>query len=172
MKKYALGLVCLCGLLASGCDTDIPTEEIGTSLLNASEYCVLSGGEYIAEENRVTGEIDTFCQCGKYKCGKDVNCSINKDTKEIGCGGTGFVFLTEGLCTMRGVEVCSDRIGENGEEVGYWTKCGDDNRWTSEAICAQGNSCKIYMFGGFAMSSQCGDCKNNGSTCISGKEVK
>lgn len=172
MKKYALGLVCLCGLLASGCDTDIPTEEIGTSLLNASEYCVLSGGQYFAEENRVTGEVETYCMCGGTRCGKNVNCSIKKDTKDVVCGGTGFVFLTEGLCTMRGVQVCADRIDDNGLEVGYWTECGQDNRWTQEARCEYSNSCKLYLFNGFAMSSQCGDCQNNGSTCISGKEAK
>ncbi len=173
MNKIALGLIGLFsfGLLASGCETDIPTDEIGSTLLNAGEYCVLSGGSYETDINRLTGEQESYCKCGGAKCGEGVNCVINEEG-EPECAGVGFVFLTQGLCTLRGVQVCSDRIGKDGQQIGYWTECGQDNRWTEEKVCPGQYSCKIYLFGGFAMSSQCGDCQNNGTTCIAGKEAK
>ena len=164
MKKLSwsvLGALCI---LLSGCDMDVPQEEIGS--LGDEHMCVLSGGEYL---EAVKGSNDYYCFCDGKECGKNVNCRIDESTNKPVCGGVGYTFLTEGLCTMKGVEVCAERIDKNGNAIGYYTECGDDNRWTDERMCSSGYSCKLYKFGGFAMSSKCGDCRNNGTTCVAGQ---
>lgn len=167
MKKMMVGILCLIATSAFGCATDIPVEEI-QSTLDAKNFCILSGGDYQKRDN----DTDFYCYCDDVKCAKNVNCSVtqnsNGDTiKE--CGGVGYTFLTEGLCTMRGVEVCSDRIDKDGVAKGYFTTCTDDNVWSKEQPCLNDYSCQIYLFNNIAMSSKCGECKNNGETCIAGK---
>lgn len=177
MKRRLLSVFAVLGCLTAGCDTDIDMEELDfNAALTAADLCVLSGGLYDYKLNSVTGNQEGFCYCGtgekenRVECGKNVNCRINEVGRAPVCGGSGFSFLTEGLCTLNGVEVCSERIGLDGKAVGYFTKC-ENNRWTEEKICTSQNSCQIYMFNGKIMSSKCGECQNNGTTCIGGNLV-
>lgn len=171
MKRLLLSVFVGLGFLAAGCNTDIDLDELNMNAkLSAEDLCILSGGEYKSNKNLETGNMESFCYCGETKCGQNVNCRLNEAGQEPTCGGIGFTFLTEGLCTMNGVEVCSERIGLDGQAHGYFTKC-ENNRWTDEATCVGQNSCEVYMFGGFAMSSRCGECINDGVTCIGGKKT-
>jgi len=169
MRKWPIGALFALGLFWGGCDMDVPSEEIAS--LGDKEFCRLTGGEYRTIINSETQVPEEYCFCGGKQCGKHVNCQINEDaldeSSKYTCGGVGYTFLTEGPCTMIGVEVCTDRIGRDGVAVGYYTQCSE-NRWTEEKVCPSNYSCKLYMFRGFAMSSKCGDCQNDGNTCING----
>jgi len=165
MKKYLAGILSLVCLTVAGCDTEVPLEGIQDQLLSTKTLCVLTGGTYDSETS--------LCQCGTSVCGEGVNCRVSVENGEysLSCGGVPYTFLTEGPCTMRGVEVCTDRIDKSGVSVGYYTKCGDDNQWAEEQRCNNGYSCKIYEFKTNIMSSQCGDCQNDGDKCIAGRKL-
>jgi hypothetical protein len=112
------------------------------------------------------------CFCGGEQCGDKVTCrpsgkDVNgKDTYK--CGGYAYTLLTTGACTMEGVIVCAERINAQGEAQGYFTTCLN-GVWTDEDSC-NGNSCMAYEFNGM-MSSKCGECTNDGKTCVRGKKV-
>ncbi len=181
MKKLSMALLCLAGLFAAGCDTDIATDEIQSVLSDSENLCLLSGGVYVRDDfagyaSNGTPNLDNRCHCGRAgtQCPRGVNCVAFLDSEgnlDSKCAGVGYTFLTEGACTMRGVEVCTDRIDANGNYVGYFTKCGDNNQWTEEARCDHSYSCEIYKFQNRAMSSRCGECQNDGQNCIAGKLV-
>ncbi len=177
MKRNNISILAILGCLATGCDTDIDMNELDfNAALSAAELCVLSGGLYDLQMNNETGKQEGFCYCGtgekenRVECGKNVNCRVNGVGEAPVCGGTGYTFLTEGLCTLNGVEVCAERIGLDGKAIGYSTKC-ENNRWTEEKVCTGQNSCQIYLFNGQIMSSKCGECQNDGTTCVGGKIV-
>lgn len=163
MKKISLGVLCALGILITGCDTDIPTDEIGT--LSRADMCGMTGGTYDRKE-------DT-CWCGGNKCENDVTCRYNADKKDYECLGFENKDLPELICTIQGQRICFDRINFDAKTLsvtsasGYYVEC-DGTKWGEPTQCPSGNSCKTYLDRTLTYSTECGECQNNGTTCING----
>ena len=156
MKKISLGVLCALGILITGCDTDIPTDEVG--VFSIEDSCGLTGGSF----NKVT----KICTCGTTPCEKDVTCKYNQSNKTYECLGQANTDLPELTCTLQGQRICVDRVDGNGSS-GYYVEC-DGANWGEITQCPSGNSCKSYLEHTLIYSSECGDCQNNGTTCING----
>ena len=160
MKKLiwgALGALCI---LWTGCEMDIPTDEVGK--LNSDAFCVLTGGKFDPQIER--------CICGADVCGENVTCVQDTVTKEFTCAGMAYTLLPSGPCMMDKVIVCANRINSKGASIGYYTQC-IDNSWTPEASCEGDRSCMIYAFTEKVMSSKCGTCQDDGITCVAGQSI-
>jgi hypothetical protein len=174
MKKLLLGMLGALCVCASACDQEIPSDEV-LPFLGEDSLCVLSGGVYhpntvkTDKDGKTTTLNDAHCVCGGVHCSQKVNCTMLAGEK-YACGGMGYAFLTEGLCTMKGIQVCAERVNSRGEVIGYYTECTPQNRWADEKPCTSNNSCKLLV-SGTVWGSQCGDCQNDGVTCINGIRV-
>ena len=168
MKKASLGVLCALGILFVGCDLDIPVSDVKDGL-TTDKMCVMTGGEYVSVTK--DGESEMYCKCGGTVCGKNVFCGTN-DLGNYTCGGLAYTILPSGPCMMEGIEVCANRITSTGTSVGYFVKC-QGNRWTTEEICPNGYSCKVYQFGSNSMgSSICGECTDDNMTCVLGHKAQ
>ncbi len=161
MKKTILSILCIVGFGLSGCALDIANDEIGS--LDIQAMCLLSGGEYKKGERNPHA-----CFCSDYECSEGVTCKKNKDGEYM-CAGMGYTLLPEGPCMMEGIFVCGDRINGKGQTIGYETQCYQ-HQWTNEKECE--GSCTTYQIPNTKiMSSRCGECYNDGVTCIDGADV-
>lgn len=173
MKRLLLGLTGGLCILAIGCsELEIPAAEVGS--LDRRSLCVLTGGEYKPSEKIDISKIDKDdvssyyrCYCGNDECGENVTCRYNELSKKQMCTGFGYTLLPSGPCMMEGIIVCGERINEAGQSIGFQVKCSQ-HEWTPEEGCGL-LSCKNYQVTGTVItSSMCGECLNDGKTCIAG----
>ena len=83
--------------------------------------------------------------------------------------------LPELVCTLKGQRVCFDRINFDTKAQavtasGYYVEC-DGVSWSQIKQCPGNNSCKTYVEHSTIYSTECGECQNDGTTCINGKRI-
>ena len=164
MRRSLFPMLGVFGCILAGCALDIPNEEVGS--LGVDSLCILTGGEYKASARNPKV---SRCFCNDDECGENVTCRYNSTTKNYTCAGYGYTLLPSGPCMMEGVIVCGERIDSDGRSMGYYTRCLD-HEWTEEKTC-NGASCMTYEFKSGIMSSKCGECTNDGVSCIGGQKI-
>ncbi len=165
MKKLSFGVVCALGILGTGCDMEIPNDQLGQ--LSAAELCTLSGGEF--------NEAEKTCYCGGVRCGENVTCGVDEASNKYVCMTAGNMDYPQYTCTLQGMTLCFDRIvnliDENGIEIrktfGYYVYCNGTS-WETPAPCRNNYSCSTYLEHDVFYATECGECNNNDTECIRG----
>lgn len=163
MKKLSLGVLCALGILASGCDLDIPNDQLGK--LSNAELCAFSGGEFNTNEKS--------CYCGGKRCGENVSCTVDTTTNQYVCQSAGNMDYPQYNCSFKGMTLCFDRIVEDKKAEsgyttsGYYILC-DGTSWTTPTQCNNGASCSAYLEHDVFYSTQCGECNNADEGCNRG----
>ena len=164
MKKLSLGVLCALGMLGSGCDFDIPNEQMG--MLTAADLCAYSGGDF--------NEREKNCYCDGHRCGENVTCGIDADTNKYVCLSAGNMDYPQYTCTLPGMTLCFDRIinttvdGKPATKTaGYSISC-EGTSWSTPSPCENGYSCSGYLEHDVFYASKCGECNNQDTGCIRG----
>ena len=167
MKKLSFGMLCALGILGSGCDLDIPNDQLGT--LTNAELCSFSGGDFNVDEKT--------CYCGGTRCGENVTCGVDPETKKYFCLSSGNMDYPQYTCTMSGMTLCFDRIvkDESSKDKdqyktsGYFITCDDKtNSWSTPSQCDNSYSCSTYLEHDMYYATQCGECNNHEEGCHRG----
>lgn len=164
MKKLSFGVLCALGILGSGCDMDIPNDQVGT--LSTEELCIFSGGTF---------ENDKSCHCGTDRCGENVTCAVDTTENKYVCMTSGNMEYPQYTCTLQGMTLCFDRIikdplNNSYKTSGYFISC-DGTAWSSPSPCENGFSCRTYLEHDVFYASECGVCNNDNDKekgCIRG----
>ncbi len=172
MKKLLCGVLCAMGILAVGCDMDIPADEVGS--FTSADFCALTGGEFLPSAK---DSSEKRCFCGGTECGEGVSCVVDSVTRQYVCMGERNLDYPEYTCTIKDMTICFNRVvnlqqtGTSiGEIVGYVVEC-DGANWTSPKACPNNYSCKTYTEHALLYSTQCGECLDDGVNCIRGQKV-
>ncbi|GEM_PF-5007003 len=184
MKKLLCGVLCALGISVLGCEMEVPKDQVGSFSLK--DFCQLTGGLYIESYEDIPDYIEGYedikkdsndykdkCICGKQICDEYVTCIVNENNQQV-CMGTENVDHPQYTCTLKGMQICFDRVVERKTETGYeysqsgyYVEC-DGATWSVAQECSNGVSCKTYLEHNMLYSTKCGDCQNNNTTCING----
>jgi hypothetical protein len=161
MKKLSFGVICALGILGTGCDMEIPNDQIEE--LSLGDLCSFSGGDYNTKEKS--------CYCDGIRCGANVSCVVSPSSNKYECASGGNLDYPEYTCTLQGMMLCFDRItiAEDGSTMtsGYYVECNGTS-WSTPKPCESGYSCSAYMEHDVYYSTKCGECNNKDSNCIRG----